>query len=77
MPLDSPFGKNQDFYRKAKWQRKFAWLPHRCVRSGQIIWLKFGYLGTAVWLGPGPGDPAYEYNWHTTKEHLVWCLKNR
>jgi hypothetical protein len=49
-------------------------MPHRCIRSGRIIWLRFGYMGNAVWTGPG--DPVFEYNWHTVEEHLIWCLKN-
>ena len=73
-PLDSLFGGNSSFYHKAKWKLKFAWLPHRCIRSGQIIWLEHGYLGSAVWFGPG--GRAIEYNWHTREEHLIWCLKN-
>jgi hypothetical protein len=73
-PLDSLFGGNQYFYFKAMWQLKFAWLPHRCIRSNQLIWLKYGYLGTAIWTGPG--TPVYEYNWHAVEEHLIWCLKN-
>ena len=73
-PLDSIFGAQRGFYKRATWKLKFAWLPHRCVISGQIIWLQFGYMGTAMWTGPG--EPAYEYNWHTKTDHLIWCLKN-
>jgi hypothetical protein len=73
-PLDSLFGGQSSFYYRAEWQQKFAWLPHRCIRSGKIIWLKYGYIGTAMWTGPG--TPVYEYNWHTVEEHLIWCLKN-
>ena len=74
MPLDSLFGGQSSFYYRAGWQRKFAILPHRCIRSRRIIWLQYGYLGTAVWTGPG--EPVYEYNWHTEEEHLIWCLTN-
>lgn len=73
-PLDSLFGARHSFYLRAEWQYTFAWLPHRCCISGQLIWLKFGYMGTAMWTGPG--TPVYEHNWHTSKEHLIWRLKN-
>jgi hypothetical protein len=74
-PLDSLFGGQSSFYSKAKWQRSFAWMPHRCIISGRIIWLKYGYLGTDTYIGPGK-ELVSEYNWHTVEEHLIWCLKN-
>ena len=73
-PLDSLFGARHSFYERAKWRLAFAWLPHRCCVSGKIIWLRHGYIGEAVWHGPG--EDVIEYNWHTTTEHLIWCLKN-
>jgi hypothetical protein len=73
-PLDSLFGGQNSFYHRAMWRYSFAWLPHRCIRSNQLIWLKYGYMGMAMYTGPG--TPVYEYNWHTTEEHLIWCLKN-
>ena len=73
-PLDSLFGGQGSFYQRASWRQEFAWWPHRCIRSNRIIWLKYGYEGMAMWTGPG--EPVYEYNWHTTEEHLIWCLKN-
>jgi hypothetical protein len=73
-PLDSLFGGQNSFYQRAVWCKSFAWWPHRCILSAQIIWLRNGYIGTAVWTGPG--TPVYEYNWHTVEEHLIWCLKN-
>jgi hypothetical protein len=62
------------FYKRASWDLKFAWLPHRCDISGKIIWLTLGYLGTAEWYGEG--EPAVENHWHNKVEHLIWCLKN-
>ena len=66
-PLDSLYGARHDFYMRAEWTKEFAWMPHRCVISNRIIWLRFGYMGMAMWTGPG--EPVYEYNWHTEKEH--------
>ena len=73
-PLDSLYGARDDFYHRAEWRLAFAWIPHRCVISNRIIWLRFGYMGTATWTGPG--TPVHEYNWHTVEEHLIWRLKN-
>lgn len=73
MPLDSLYGARSSFYYKAGWELKFAWMPHRCIRSGKIIWFTFGYMGTAMYTGPG--TPVYEYNWHTEEDHLIWLLK--
>ena len=73
-PLDSLFGGQDSFYQRAGWRKEFAWAPHRCIQSGQLIWLKYGYMGTAMYTGPG--TPVYEFNWHTVEEHLIWCLKN-
>ena len=74
-PLDSLFGGSSSFYYRAGWQLKFAWMPHRCIRSGKFIWLEYAYLGTAVWTGPG--TPVFEYNWHSKEEHLIWHLKRK
>ena len=73
-PLDSLFGARHSFYIRAKWRLKFAWMPHRCVISGKVIWLQDGYIGEARWMGPG--EDVVEYNWHTKEEHLIWRLKN-
>ena len=38
----------------------------RCYFSGQVIWLKQAYKGTAGWQGPGPD--AIEIQWATVPE---------
>jgi len=74
LPLDGNFCGDTYFYQKAVWRRRFSWLPHRCDCSGRIIWLAFGYLGTAMYTGPG--TPVFEYHWHHEYEHVVWLIKN-
>ena len=74
MPLDNGFDGDRLFYAQATWRLSFAWLPHRCDQSNRLIWLEFGYEGTAVWHGPG--TPAYEMHWLSKEEYLVWRLKN-
>jgi hypothetical protein len=72
-PLDSLYGGQRSFYYRAGWQLKFAWLPHRCINSDHIIWLKFAYIGTAIWTGPG--EDIVECNWLTKEEYLFNRLK--
>lgn len=61
------------FYYRAGWEYKFSFWPRRCLISNKLIWLKYGYKGTAMWTGPG--TPVYEYQWHDATEHLIWKLK--
>jgi hypothetical protein len=63
------------FYGRAKWKLKFALWPRRCEISKQRIWLTHGYEGTAMWSGPG--DPVYEYKWHSKTEHIIYQLKRQ
>jgi len=56
------------------WKRKFAFMPHRCKLSGNIIWLKYGMCGEhsmSGWAGK-----LIEYRWHDENEHLNWVIKN-
>lgn len=64
---------DQAFYSRAQWTEQFAWLPHRCELTGQLIWLRPAHRGQAVWTGPG--DDAVEVRWHDRHEHLIWTLK--
>ena len=54
------------FLKRARWALKFVWWPKRCYFSGQVIWLKQAYKGTAGWQGPGPD--AIEIQWATVPE---------
>lgn len=63
------------FFRKAQWKLTFAWWPRRCFLSDKWIWLKLGYLGEAVWTGPG--TPVFETRWLAKEEFLVAILKGR
>ena len=64
---------DQLFYNKASWSRKFCLLPRKCALSNKLIWLQYAYRGVAGWSGPG--EPAYQYKWHSSKEHIIWKLK--
>ena len=64
---------NEAFHARAQWTLEFAWWPHRCDATGQIIWLEFAYCGRAIWTGPG--DDAVETRWHDRHEHLIYALK--
>lgn len=54
-------------------QLKFAYLPKRCRISNKLIWLKYGYVVTLMYTGPG--QPVFEYFWYTKSEFLVQKLK--
>jgi len=61
------------FYRRAEWEERFALTPQRCDLTKKRIWLKKGFVGAAVWTGPG--SPVWEYRWHDAQEHMMWLLK--
>ena len=64
---------HESFYGKARWELKFLLWPRRCELSNRWLWLCNAYKGTAGWSGTG--EPAYEYRYHSTVEHLLWKLK--
>jgi hypothetical protein len=67
-------GRDDWFYRKCLgWQLRFALWPQHCDLSGDIIWLEFGYRGTAVLTGPG--EDLVEHRWHNRHEHIIWKIK--
>ena len=57
------------------WKRKFAFMPHRCKLSGNIIWLKYGMYGEHSVSG-WAGSLVMEYRWHDEFEHLNWAIIN-
>lgn len=59
-------------YRQGAWLYKFAWLPKRSAKSGQIIWLKKAWSRTD--LVTGPGDVITEVHWLTNKEFTWYSL---
>jgi hypothetical protein len=75
MPLDSKFGDNLFNSKCLGWERAFAWLPHRCEISKRIIWMKYAYVGTAIYVNPLTNGLAFEHRWHHKNAHLVWLLK--
>ena len=65
--------RDENFYRRAVWVKRFAWWPKRCDRSGRWLWLQRVMMGVAMYTGPG--DPVFEFRWHDAKEHVVFLLK--
>lgn len=61
------------FLQRCDWELKFALLPHRCVISNKLIWLKHAYRGIRVITGPG--EPIIESHWLTKEEFVIWRLK--
>lgn len=75
MPSDAAVWRriDQAFRNRATWRLTFAWWPQRCEFSGQCIWFKLAYRGTAVYTGPGPA--VYEHRWATQEQYLIARLK--
>jgi len=74
MPLDEFISFADDyFYKRCLGANlKFAWLPKRCVLTGKLIWLTYGYRITAMWSGPG--ESIFEHKWHDKNAHIIWKL---
>ena len=64
--------RDEHFYRRAVWVKRFAWWPKRCDCSGRWLWLQRVMMGVAMYTGPG--DPVFEFRWHDAKEHVVFLL---
>ena len=67
------------FYKRAEWEWCFAWLPHRCDRTQQLIWFKYAYRGTVryehlVHMGMDK-QLVMERRWLTTDEWIIGQLK--
>jgi len=60
------------FYRRAKWDEKFLWLPQLCNLTGRRLWLTWVHRATSIWTGPG--DPVVEHHYHDKKQHILWAL---
>ena len=71
MPLDNLMYSGV-MWRTITWERQFAVLPHRCVRSNAIIWFKYARSGYHI-TGLGEGDA--EWLWITEQEYVIQCLK--
>jgi hypothetical protein len=56
------------------WRMSFAFMPHKCIKSGKIIWLKFGYLGITDTSDFGSGHD-YKFEWVTKEEFVLMVLK--
>ena len=65
--------RDESFYRRAVWVKRFAWWPKRCDCSGSWLWVQQVMMGVAMYTGPG--DPVFEFRWHSAKEHVVFLLK--
>jgi hypothetical protein len=61
------------YYVRAKFVKRFAFLPHKCELTGRIIWMEWAIRGEET-IG---GWSAFitEYRWFDAGEHLLWMLK--
>ncbi len=66
------------FYDLAQWEWSFAWLPHRCDRTNQLIWLSYAYCGTMYYediKGVISKRVPMSTRWLTTEEYILGALK--
>lgn len=61
------------FYLRARWELKFSWLPRRCDRTGELIWLQWAYRG--IHTLTGPDLPFEDHRWVTRDEWVIEKLK--
>lgn len=69
MPLDNFF----DF--RIRWERKFLFLPKRCIMSKKLMWLTFAFRG--VRMITGPGDPIFLYKWINSSDFMLQRLQGK
>jgi hypothetical protein len=62
---------NYDFFKEAKWELKFTYMPHRCCFSNRLIWLKYGYRGKAQ----NVYENFPEIRWATIEDLMINKLK--
>ena len=54
-------------------QLKFVWLPKRCHFTDKLLWLKYAYVQTAMYTGPG--DAIFEERWYDKNEFILEKIK--
>lgn len=64
------------FNKQAVWDLKFAWLPKKCFKTEETIWLEYAYCGTVAW-GAFTAEPVYEYRWIKKDVWLIEKIKGR
>ena len=62
------------YYIRAKFVKRFAFLPHKCHLSGRWIWMEWAIRGEENESG-WAGSLSY-YRWFDKGEHLIWMMKN-
>ena len=60
------------FYTRAKFVKRFAFLPHKCHLTGRKIWLEWAIRGELNDL-----SARYkEFRWYDKFEYLNWAIAN-
>lgn len=69
MPLDTLMNIRDEAWVRP-WKLQFAWRPHRCYVSNELIWLTWGYCGRSLYIINTPNL------WMSKVEYLIKCLKD-
>jgi len=68
MPLDTLMTIRDEAWCRP-WKLKFAWRPHRCYISNELIWLTWAYCGRSLYIINTPNL------WMSKNEYLIRRLK--
>lgn len=78
MPLDNSMypSMQEDIWmpRPYNWSNEFAWLPHRSVQSGRIIWLCRAWRCETFKTVTKQYKKVNRWVWMTDQEYVVKCL---
>lgn len=67
------YSSDNSFHQRAVWRERFIVWPRRSELSGRWLFCRPVVEGIAMWTGPG--DPVFEYRYHSRKEHTFWQLQ--
>lgn len=69
------------FNTRAKFVKRFAFLPHKCHLTGRKIWLEWAIRGELIdpnWNNTYPklAGTYKEFRWYDKFEYLNWAIAN-
>jgi hypothetical protein len=83
MPMDTllaqyPYNDNMwIFFKKARWEYRFCWLPTRCLLTKKQLWLKRAYRGEACYHEIFGSHPICENNWISKEKFVILALEGK
>ena len=62
------------YYDSATWELTFAWLPHRCEKTGKEIWFEWAYCGSRQYR-VSDNNFIFDRRWITRDSWMIEKLK--